>query len=281
MKEIESKYDNLIVSGAKLNFQTFPDLILTKKDLSFIHFISSIISNGYLKEINFYNASLLGTKFSNVTFENCNMTSTDIFSVWFKNCSFINSDLSESSISDSTFINCVFNNSIFNSISFTNCQFIDCVYEQLPIDDSNFSLNTFVHCKIKNTSFTESFYYQLFNDCEFHNVNMPSDLLGYNFGFSKEVLQQLSNNVDLQEIEMNFINKGFFVNAAILRINQVQEQFDIAIVACIAALSQMLKHDILIKANEIKFLKELTIYFVENNKIAPISIIKIYKHHNT
>ncbi len=277
MKDLKLKYDSLLFSGAKLNFQTIPDLNLIKKDLSFIHLISSVVPNGYLKEINFHNASLLSTKFSESTFEECNLTSTDIFSVWFKDCNFKKSNFSDSTISDSTFVNCVFDHSIMDSISLTNCQFIDCTFENMPIDDSDFSLNTFIRCKIKNTSFTETFYYQLFEDCEFFDVNMSPDLLGFNFGFSKEVLQQLSKSVDLQEIETEFINKGLFVNAAILRINQVQNYYDIAIVACITALAQMLNHDLLIKADEIRFLKQLTIYFFENNHIAPVSILQIWQ----
>lgn len=277
MKDLNLKYDSLLFSGAKLNFQTFPDLNLIKKDLSFIHLISSVVLNGYLKEINFHNASLLSTKFSEIIFEECNLTSADIFSVWFKDCVFKKSNFSDSTISDSTFVNCVFDHSILGSVSLTNCQFIDCTFEQMPIDDSDFSLNTFIRCKIKNTSFTESFYYQLFEDCEFFDVDMSPDLLGFNFGFSKEVLQQLSKSADLQETETEFINKGLFVNAAILRINQVQNYYDTAIIACIAALAQMLNHDLLIKADEIRFLKKLTIYFLKNNHIAPISILQIWQ----
>lgn len=48
-------------------------------------------------------------------------------------------------------------------------------------------------------------------------------------------------------------------------------------IACIAALGQMVEDDILIKADEIEFLKNLTSYFKKNGQIAPISILRIWQ----
>lgn len=280
MKEIESKYDNLFVPSAKLSFQTYYNLILSNKDLTLLHLISSVVSGGYFKGTYFYNSSFLSTKFSDIVFENCNLKSTDICSIWAKDCKFKFSDFSGSTISDSTFINCTFENSSFISVSLINCQFINCVFEQMPIDDSTVVLNTFTSCQIKCTHFTESFYYQIFNNCLFYNVNMSPDLLGYNFGFTKEFLKPLIDNIDLMDLETEFINRGLFINAAILHINLVPDNYDKAIIACITAINKMLQHDILIKADEIQFLKNLTTFLEQQNRIAPISTLKIWSMLN-
>ncbi|MCM1234174.1 MAG: pentapeptide repeat-containing protein [Ruminococcus flavefaciens] len=280
MKEIESKKENLFTSSARLSFQSYDKIILSKKDLTLLHLISSVISSGYFKEICFYNASFLSTKFISVIFESCNLKSTDICSIWAKDCRFKNSDFTHSTISDSTFVNCIFEHSSFLSVSLINCQFINCVFEQMPIDNSTVTLNRFISCKIKQTHFTESFYYQIFENCEFFHVDMSPDLLGYNFGFSKDIIYQVISNTDSQKIEAEFINNGLFINAAILHINLVQDFYDKAIIACIVAISKMIQCDVLIKADEIYFLRNLTSYLEQQHKIAPISIIKIWSELN-
>lgn len=67
------------------------------------------------------------------------------------------------------------------------------------------------------------------------------------------------------------------MNAAILHINRLQGYYDAAMVACVAALGQMIQHDVLIKADEIEFLKNLTMYFRDQQKIAPISLLRIWQ----
>lgn len=277
MKKMELSYDDLIVKGAKLNFQVFNTLEINGKNLEYLHLVSSAIMSGSLRNVRFYNASFLSTKFSKVIFEKCNLKSTDICSIWATNCQFQNTDFSNATISDSTFIKCTFDAAIFKSISMTKCQFIDCTFEQFLIDDSTFSLNTFTRCKITHTHFTESFYYQIFDDCTFQKVNMSPILLGFNFGFSSNVFAQLSDEDNLKETHANFINKGLYINAAILRINQIQNYYDEAMIACVASLGQMIQNDILVKADEIEFIRNLTSYFQERKQIAPISILRIWQ----
>lgn len=268
---------NLLTKGAKLNFQVFPILELENKNLELLHLISSVVLSGYLKDVCFYNASFLSTKFSRVSFDGCNLKSSDLCSIWVSDCCFQNTDFSNATISDSTFINCTFDDAVFESISLTKCQFINCTFEQFLIDDSTFSLNIFIQCCIKNTHFTESFYYQIFDNCTFSKVKMDPSLLGFNFGFSKSNIRHLVTKSDLNRVNNDFIKKKLYINAAILRINQIQNYYDEAMIACVAALGQMIKRDILIKADEIEFLKNLTSYFQENKQIAPISTLRIWQ----
>lgn len=277
MKEIEKPISSELISGAELNFYEFKDIVLIKNDLRKIHLISSNFEECRFFEIQFRTASFFSTKLINVCFYNCDLSSTDICSIWAKGCVFKETNLDNANITDSTFEDCVFDNSIFTSVSLMNCKFINCTFEKMPIEDSTFTLNSYINCKIKNTVLTESFYYQIFTDCEFYNVNMDPQLLGFNFGFSKQVIAELADNKDLNEIEAQFINKGLYVNAAILKVNQVQEGYDLAILACISALSQMLRNNILIKADEIVYLKNLIQQLENENKISPICIIRIWQ----
>lgn len=277
MKKKDIEKSNLLTQGAQLNFQVFSTLEIESRNLEFLHLTSSAILSGRLKNVCFYNASFFSTKLINLFFIDCNLKNSDLCSIWVSNCYFHNTDLSNATISDSTFTNCTFDRTIFKSISLTRCQFVDCIFEQLPIDDSTCSLNTFIRCQIKETHFTESFYYQIFNDCIFYNVKMDSTLLGFNFGFSLEVLNQLATKNDLQVTSKNFIEKKLYINAAILQINQIQNYYDKAMIACVIAIRQMIQKDILIKADEIEFLKNLTLYFLDRKQIAPISILRIWQ----
>ena len=277
MKNVKSNHNKSLTKGARLNFQVFSTLDLDDENLEYLQLISSSILSGYLHNVSFYNASFLSTKFSNIIFEKCNLKNIDMCSVWANSCCFQNTDFSNATISDSTFIKCIFDGAIFKSISLTGCQFIDCTFEQFLIDDSTFSLNTYIRCHIKHTNFTESFYYQIFEDCTFHKVDMDPILLGFNFGFTPEVFSELTKNIDLIETNSNFIDQRFYINAAIFHINQVQDYYDEAMIGCVMALGKMIQHDILIKADEIFFLKNLTLYLQKHKKIAPISILRIWQ----
>lgn len=277
MKEIARKYDNLLTKGAKLNFQVFPRLEMADRNLEYLHLSSSAALSGDLKNVCFFNAAFFSTKFSDVTFAQCNLKSIDMCSVWANGCQFLSCDFSEATISDSTFINCSFHNAVFNSISLTRCQFINCSFQDISTDDSTISLNTFTGCRIEGAQFKESFYYQTFENCTFSGVSIAPELLGYNFGFSPELFEELSQRVDLDELYAGFTGGGLLVNAAILRINRLQGQYDAAMIACVAALGQMIQNDILIKADEIEFLKSLTMYFRTRQQIAPISVLRIWQ----
>lgn len=277
MKEIAQNHDNLFTKGAKLNFQVFPRLEISNRNLELLHLSSSTALSGKLENVCFFNASFFSTKFSDVTFSQCNLKSIDMCSVWASGCHFLNCDFSNATISDSTFINCMFDNAILESVGLTRCQFINCSFKDISTDDSTVFLNTFTHCHLEKAEFKESFHYQTFENCTFSGVYIAPELLGYNFGFPPELFETLSQEIDLDELETSFTSNGLYVNAAILRINRFQGHYDAAMIACVAALGQMIQNDILIKADEIEFLKSLTMYFQAHQQITPISVLRIWQ----
>lgn len=277
MKEITNYNNQPFKPFAKLNFYLFNNLILNKIDANSLELSSSTIDAGELYNNNFTNVSFLSSKFIATTFSNCNMQGADMCSLWNNDCKFIGVDFSNSTITNSIFINCTFENCMFESITLTNTEFVNCIFEQFPVDSSTITLNTFKNCTIKNTSFTESFYYQIFENCEFINVQINPMLLGYNFGFSKRVLTDLIKQSNLEEIEADFINNYFLINAAILHINLVDDYHDLAILGCVKAMCQMIRQDILVKNDEIQFLKIITEYLNEKNAISQFVQMKIWQ----
>lgn len=276
MDQVGLNGDIFFSKKAKISFQKFDFLELKEKDLEELELISSIVLSGTLSKINFFNVSILSTQFTKVKFENCDMKSADIGSVWANECLFVNTDFSDATFSDSTFINCTFDECIFKSINLNRCQFVDCTFNRFLIDNSTFSLNTFIRCRITKTEFTESFYYQIFEDCIFEKANINPYLLGFNYGISSFEFEELSN-IKITETETMLKNCGLYINAAILRINQLHDHYDEALIACVAALGKMIQNDILVKADEIEFLKNLTSYFQGRKEIAPISMLHIWQ----
>ena len=277
MKEIAKRDTDIFQSKAKLNFQSFQDLYLPDKDLTLLQMSSSAVLGGHFEKTNFFNASFLSSKFSNVDFIGCNLKSTDICSVWASECHFMASDFSDATITDSTFIHCRFDETVFLSVSLTNCQFLDCTFEQFPISDSTVVLNTFTRCQIKNTGFTESFYYQIFEDCTFKNADISPELFGFNFVIAKESYPAGISRKDLEKTETDFWDSLLFVNAAILRMNMTRGNFDQTMFACAVALEKMIEKDILVKTDEIQFLKKVTTYLSERKLLAPVSTIRIWQ----
>lgn len=277
MKEITNPQETLFKPSAKLNFYSISDLILNDVDANSIEISSSSIHGGEFYATSFYSSSLLSTKFVNIKFRYCNMKGSDISSVWIKDCVFYETNFDDSTITDSVFINCKFEKSSLNNIMLSNSQFINCNFEQLPIDDSTVTLNTFINCKIQNTHFTESFYYQMFEGCQFKNIKLDPSLLGYNYGFPLDLITQIAKHNDLASVKERFISDCFLINAAILCLNQIGSYHDFAILACVTAMCQMIRQDILVKNDEIQFLKRMTEYLSRKKLISQFIKMKMWQ----
>lgn len=276
MKELNVYNNNPFRAYNKVNFSVINSFKIEKHNAEFMEISGSYISNGEFTDTNFYGISFLSTKFSNIKFIGCNLAGTDLCSIWVKECVFSNTDLSNSTITDSMFIDCVFDMDSFASVTLTNSHFINCTFNGFPIDDSTVTLNYFDNCVIKKTHFTESFYYQLFENCVFEDVEFNVELLGYNFGFSREFIDRFSVESKIESVKENFIKNQLLTNAAILSINVLGNYYDLAMLACITAMCQMMRQDILVKNDEIQFLRKVTEYLDRKKLISEFIKIKIW-----
>ena len=277
MFEMELSNKKILRPKAQISYRILSNIIIDNEDLTLIHFISSEIDKTKFNNICFYNASFLSTKFICTDFNICNLENTDICSIWVKECNFDSSIIDNSTVSDSTFINCTFDNTSFVGVTMTNCTFINCIFNSFPIENSTITLNTFENCIIRNSVFTVSFYYQIFINCQFENTDFPLELMGYNFGLMSS---KINNSNESVKIENHFIERGFLINAAIFRINCENKYYDQSLLASIYALEKMMDNNILIKTDEVRFLKNLTSNFIDRNQIAPIILLKIVKKIN-
>ena len=281
MKEITANETGFFCPHARLSFRAFHDVNLYGKDITLLHLESSSFVDGGFDNVSLYNATLTSTKFMNANFSAVNLGNSDICSIWAQKCGFHKTNFNNATIADSAFRGCVFEYCSFEGISLTNTQFVDCIFDQFPIHDSTVTLNTFIRCQIKDTDFTESFYYQIFEVCVFQEVDTASNLLGFNFGFSADDLLRVSQDTELSEIKEAFVESGMYINAAILHVNQTRDCYDAAMLACITAMGKMLMQDILIKTDEILFLKKMTTYLKEKGLLTPITSIRMWQILNS
>jgi len=281
MSEIKVVNDEQFQANASLSFQCFQNVQLLDKQLTLLHIESSTILKGKFQNTNLYNSSFYGVKLLNTEFHNVDWSGADICSIWAKDCVFENVNFDDDTISDSTFSQCYFKQCSFKTVTMTTSQFTDCTFEGFPIDNATVLLNTFVHCNIQDTNFTASFYYQIFEDCTFQKIHLKSSLLGSNFGIFPYEFLGMFTDVEIADAERSFISSGQLVNAAILKVNLAKDYYDIALLACITAMREMLQRDILVKSDEIQFLKNLSKYLEERRQIAPITLIQIWQILNS
>ena len=177
-----------------------------------------------------------------------------------------------STLTDTTFVECEFINCSFSHIGMTNNQFLNCFFNNYYADHCTITLNYFFECQIENSKLCSTFYYQIFDNCQFVNVVFDNSLLGYNYGLPQE-----KNLSKVNEIKLDFSSRQQFLNAAIVEINKGENILNTAMRACVYAISKIIENDILLKTDEISYISKLFEYFYYQKKLSPLTIIECWK----
>lgn len=274
MKDLESE----------IVFKNLNQIHSKNKDMYGIIIKNSIISECIFEKNNMNNCDLLSSRIGSVKFVDVTFNSADIFSSWFSNCEFVNVDFSGASVEDITFVDCIFDNCIFNNTNFKNSIFNCTIFKHMEPVSCVFSLNTYNNCSFNSCSYRGSFQYQIFNNCKYDNVLMDSSLLKYNFGLKNAIgIQYYYQNQiiqEFQELKHLLINDCYkhnlFVNAVLVSYNFDEINPELAI-KIFMALKKMLSNDILLRNDELVFLKSLSHFLYIQRLIAPIVIYKMFE----
>ncbi len=265
----------------EINFMSIEHKEITDTDLHGISIRNSVISECLLKNVDLHNSDLLGTKIYKTVYQNVNYRNADIFSLWFSKCKFINIDFTGAGIEDVSFIDCIFENCILDHVGLKNCRFERTCIIGLSPTSSTFSLNTYSKCTITKCKFKGSFVYQIFDACEFENVEMDISLLKYNHGIGD--IKQISFISDEEERVTEFsgivnecLNHNLFLNAMFVSFNFESYINPEVALESVNALNKMLQYDILLQENELQHFKNLFHYFYYKKSIAPIVLYKMF-----
>lgn len=272
-------YDNQDIIFKAIENQAFNDLSAHS-----IIIKNSIIHKCSFTNVDMSNADLLSTKIYACKFVSVNFEDADIFSLWFSNCKFINTSFDTASIEDITFENCQFVNCSFNEVNLKNSSFNSTSFTNLSPRSSTFSLNSYNNCNFIKCEFKGSFLYQIFTSCLFNDTKIDCDLLKYNYGIgnhTEAIYLYKGNIVKLCKNLMNqlineCVNQKLLINAVFVNYNfEIEINPDLAIKS-LYALKSMIENDVLVRTDELFFLKDLYHDLYIKKLIAPIVLYKLY-----
>ena len=260
---------------------------LTFKNCNAIRTIirNSIISECLFKDVNLSHCDLLSTKIHATIFNRVSFDGADIFSMWFSGCQFINADFTGAGIEDVTFLNCTFQNCIFDGVGLKECTFTNSHFQNIKPDSSTFTLNDYEKCTFCDCVFKGSFFYQIFKKCQFKDVSMDCNILKYNFGlgkisgityFHKSCIIQDADTLR-NDLIIQCSDQKLFINAVIIDYNFSDEINPELAIKSIKAVGIMIENDILLRNDELTFLKKLYHHLYVSDLIAPIVLYRLFE----
>lgn len=234
-------------------------------------------------DVNMENCDFLSSKIYNVFFKNVSFVCADIFSLWFSECVFENVNFSGAGIEDITFVNCHFNNCTFEDVGLKKCVFSNTLFSKIKPLSSSFILNQYNNCVFESCKFGGSFQYQIFDSCKFENTEIEYSVLKDNFGFSlKDGIQYIKNTIPIKETNQLYdfllkecIDQKLFLNASFVSFNFETLINPQLILKSFDAIERMLSNEVLIRNDELLYLRRLYQYMYEQGMIAPIVIYQL------
>jgi len=244
-----------------------------KEKISYLTVQSSLFANS-----TFMNCDVVGCKFYNSKFSDVSLDNADIISLQISNCRFTNVSFDGTCIEDIDFRNCVFDSCSFKNFTMKNCHFLECEFYKFKPSCCLCELNNYAECAFTDSAFSSSFHYQIFSDCTFNNTSIDLELLGYNYGLlsNSQITIEYSNlkKYDsanrIEYLYNNYLEQNLYANAFILKINFEYDENPSVLLLWADFLEIILKNDIIIKSNEIVFIKNLISLFSSKKQIAPL-----------
>ena len=253
---------NVLSANAEVVFTTIENQQYHDQDFSSSTISSSMIIATEFVDTSFYNASFMGTRLINSMFRSSNMNNADIISIVSSDCTFVKVCFDKASITDS---------------SFTNCKFVQCSFRNISMTSNSFSGCTFDHCTMKEALLGASFFYQILQDVIWEKSSLDVYLIGYNFGFSIAQMNHCNISVEaIEDLKKKYLESGMLLNAAVVAINSSTSVYDLAIVACSSTIVEMVKRRIIIKPDELRFIRQLIQNLNIKERVAPITILRCW-----
>ena len=268
---------NVLSANAEVVFTTIENQQYHDQDFSSSTISSSMIIATEFVDTSFYNASFMGTRLINSMFRSSNMNNADIISIVSSDCTFVKVCFDKASITDSSFTNCKFVQCSFRNISMTSNSFSGCTFDGFDVQDSTITLNIFDHCTMKEALLGASFFYQILQDVIWEKSSLDVYLIGYNFGFSIAQMNHCNISVEaIEDLKKKYLESGMLLNAAVVAINSSTSVYDLAIVACSSTIVEMVKRRIIIKPDELRFIRQLIQNLNIKERVAPITILRCW-----
>lgn len=269
-----------------INLETISKQNLQNKELSQISILNSVIKESSFRKVDMSRCDILSTKIFNSTFEDVYFGGADLSSLWISDCNFNRVDFSNASVYDITFLNCTFKDCIFGNVELKRCSFSNTEFVNIRPDSSSFTLNTYNYCKFSYCDFKGTFYLQIFKECKFKNVNLDYNALKYNYGIynnsgvtfvnkkqEKQNSEQLYNLLKL-ECESQQLSS---ISSMIVDFNFYKRANCESLIEGINFIETMIGRDVIIRNDELHFLRNLYHHLYTERIITPIILYKVFK----
>lgn len=216
-----------------------------------------VISDCSISDTSLFSSDTICTSINTCKFSNINFAHSDICSIIAIDTEFKNVDFSTAAMRDCEYKSCVFSNCKFEHIAMTYTKFSDCIFKNIIIEQSSSYLNEFYNCIFENCHFEGNFFYSIFYNCILCDNLFPSKLKAFNALMDNVEPENDDNSEDI----ISYLEKDFlFLNIEIYRLNMLEISMDTFVLESLFAISQLVKHNIVIRLEQIEFLQKIFEY---------------------
>ena len=279
---MEEQTMDKLLNDWKLDINTLNNAEITNINEYKVNLSYLTVQSTSLKQSTFKNCDIVGLKIYDSTFSDILLNNADIISIQASNCKFTNVNFDGTCMEDIYFTKCVFENCSFKNFTMKNCCFDECEFYNFKPTCCLCELNNYKDCSFVDSLFSSSFHYQIFSDCRFINTQVELELLGYNYGLldNSIIVDEIGsksfdsiNNIDY--LYNSYLNQKLYANAFILKINYEYHDNPSVLLLWVDFLEIILQNNIIIKSNELVFIKNLISHFSNTNEIAPLLLFAL------
>lgn len=257
-------------------FQRYNNETISESNKHSLSIKNSIIATCTFSKVILSNSDFESCEISNCHFLSVPLNNADICTTVFRNCSFENVSFENATILDSMFIECSFIKCNFDHITMTNSRFEKSSFFSLKIRQCSAYLNEFINSKFEKALISGNLHYNIFASCFFVNSSMANQLFSYNYFLGEEHLSAfILNGNQVDDYKQRLINQYEFFNAAIIEFNNSNLLIENSLLNCIRALGKMIELNIIVRVEQVAFLKNIYLSLIRQNLVAPIASLHI------
>lgn len=278
MKDLSNykNYQNELIFDEFYSYLLIEKQDYKNKDLHSISLKNCIIEKSDFSNTLFANADIDSSNLNECVFSDQSFQNADIISCHFMNCTFVSVSFKGATMTSNTFVNCTFVSCNFNHVTMSDSLFTDCDIESIILRQSSTYLNTYLNCNWNKSQISGNFNYNLLIQSSFRNSNVNLNLLSSNFGFTEKCLHDLKINYeDVYVLQQTELERNELISAAIIELNSNKYSYDKSMVFCIDVILTQLINNIIVRAEEIRFIELVLDHLLKERMIAPISIVQM------
>lgn len=257
-------------------FQRYSNEAISESNKHSLSIKNSIIATCTFSKVILSNSDFESCEISNCHFLSVSLNNTDICTTIFRKCCFENVSFENATILDSMFIECSFIKCNFDHITMTNTRFENSSFFNFKIRQCSAYLNEFINTKFEKALISGNVHYNIFASCSFVNSSMGNQLFSHNYFLGESHLSAFSlNGNQVEDYKQRLINQYEFFNAAIIDFNNSSLLIENSLLNCISALGKMIELNIIVRVEQVAFLKNIYLSLIRQNLVAPIASIHI------